>query len=426
MMIDTERSAARVLGVILLVAIVVILSVSITTFVLLIGDSLSDPAPTATFETETTEAGTVIFRHVDGETIEAENIEINGGVIRGDMPKSIEAGTSIEVAPSDDTTGIAWNSDVNSAVLKRVETSPNPLSATGVSEVWHTDTRYGGEVRDMIATDKYLYIADDNDIAAIDPDTGNEVWRSGAVSGPRSISESNGVVYGGTKKNSFVDAEVVAIDGSTGSKIWSHKAHKKYDEHVVGVEVYNGVVYSINEGNPTHNGHVIATNASNGNVIWESALRTGRSQDLHVSDGIVYTGYEALNASDGSTIWSQDDDYFVITDIDGSDGELYIATSGSGGTVAALDADDGSTIWEKQIGSDGIGGVAKTMYESEGVLYTSNNQNQVKALDSKDGSILWKHNLHSNAPVALVEHDGIVYSGDDYQTIRAVELEYGD
>lgn len=73
---DSERAVSPVIGVILMVAITVILAAVIGTFVLGLGDSLGDAAPTASIDSEVTGDKEITFTHRGGDRVASENIEI--------------------------------------------------------------------------------------------------------------------------------------------------------------------------------------------------------------------------------------------------------------------------------------------------------------------------------------------------------------
>ena len=73
---DSERAVSPVIGVILMVAITVILAAVIGTFVLGLGDSLGNAAPTASIDSEVTDNKEITFTHRGGDRVASENIEI--------------------------------------------------------------------------------------------------------------------------------------------------------------------------------------------------------------------------------------------------------------------------------------------------------------------------------------------------------------
>jgi flagellin-like protein len=79
-----DRGVSPVIGVILMVAITVILAAVIATFVLGLGEQVSQTAPQANFDFEVEETSTpgvdeLTVSHTGGQTIDRENIEITIG-----------------------------------------------------------------------------------------------------------------------------------------------------------------------------------------------------------------------------------------------------------------------------------------------------------------------------------------------------------
>ncbi|GAA2916590.1 type IV pilin [Actinoplanes cyaneus] len=72
---NEDRAVSPVIGVILMVAITVILAAVIGTFVLGLGDSLTDTTPSASINGEI-DGDEVIFTHQSGENIERTNLRI--------------------------------------------------------------------------------------------------------------------------------------------------------------------------------------------------------------------------------------------------------------------------------------------------------------------------------------------------------------
>ena len=84
---NEDRAVSPVIGVILMVAITVILAAVIGTFVLGLGDSLSDSTPSASINAEFDDD--VIFTHQSGQNIEVDNLRISDsdgtGIDRGEV-----------------------------------------------------------------------------------------------------------------------------------------------------------------------------------------------------------------------------------------------------------------------------------------------------------------------------------------------------
>ena len=111
-----DRGVAPVISTILLVGIVVILAAIISVFALGLGEDVSDPAPSAAFEVDVTEDGTVLVGHIGGETIDGENLALRGGEI-ADRPETIQAGSTIEITGPTSEMDLVWETDGSSAIL---------------------------------------------------------------------------------------------------------------------------------------------------------------------------------------------------------------------------------------------------------------------------------------------------------------------
>jgi len=107
-----DDAVSPVIGVILMVAITVILAAVIATFVLGLGDSVSDTSPQASFSTDWDgQSGggvdTLTIKHSGGETLEGSNLYLRGEWDSGDSDGNwqsvhggdteVSAGSSVDV-----------------------------------------------------------------------------------------------------------------------------------------------------------------------------------------------------------------------------------------------------------------------------------------------------------------------------------------
>jgi len=142
---NDERAVSPVIGVILMVAITVILAAVIGTFVLGLGDSIGDSAPTASIDSEINSDGNIVFTHESGQNVATDTLRIGGSdlshvqedggdltggdsfnVDEGAIGDSFSAGDTIEVvstggdfaAGDGDTLRLVWESDSSSSTLR--------------------------------------------------------------------------------------------------------------------------------------------------------------------------------------------------------------------------------------------------------------------------------------------------------------------
>lgn len=128
-----EKAVSPVIGVILMVAITVILAAVIATFVLGLGDQLSETAPQASFDTNYNSSALEIT-HSGGESIPVDrlNVSVNGTEVtdsnnnpnwNADGGYDVKAGNTTVVASGDVSDGstvrVIWTNaeETNSATL---------------------------------------------------------------------------------------------------------------------------------------------------------------------------------------------------------------------------------------------------------------------------------------------------------------------
>ncbi|WP_436907203.1 type IV pilin [Halosimplex marinum] len=144
-LLNDDDAVSPVIGVILMVAITVILAAVIATFVLGLGDQVSNSSPQASFsfqwEVDTDDHGPLTVTHDGGETIQAQNLYLRGsaGDNAGGSPSplsqswdnyktdvdptsEVQAGMSVELSQigSDGEISLVWQSSAgeSSSTLK--------------------------------------------------------------------------------------------------------------------------------------------------------------------------------------------------------------------------------------------------------------------------------------------------------------------
>jgi len=123
-LLTEDRAVSPVIGVILMVAITVILAAVIGTFVLGLGDQVSENAPQASFSFDFT-SDNVTITHEGGETLDSQNIRVNGSdssttmkpegssgfpstINAGDSGTFAHGGTSMGGVASGETIRVVW------------------------------------------------------------------------------------------------------------------------------------------------------------------------------------------------------------------------------------------------------------------------------------------------------------------------------
>jgi flagellin-like protein len=120
-LIQDDDGVSPVIGVILMVAITVILAAVIATFVLGLGEQLSDSSPQATFDFDYDGSSTLTVTHVGGDSIEAGDLYLRGSSNVNEKAwtdpaeysatNDIGAGDDIDYnVNDDDTVRVVWES----------------------------------------------------------------------------------------------------------------------------------------------------------------------------------------------------------------------------------------------------------------------------------------------------------------------------
>jgi len=120
-LVEDDEAVSPVIGVILMVAITVILAAVIATFVLGLGDSLSNNAPQASFEcTGDLSGGTGDVTMTGGDSIPKDEISIQNGSRNGNSG-SFTAGDTLTNGDAGVDATVVWESGDSSAVLKECD-----------------------------------------------------------------------------------------------------------------------------------------------------------------------------------------------------------------------------------------------------------------------------------------------------------------
>ncbi|WP_420191912.1 type IV pilin [Haloplanus salinarum] len=117
-LLTEDRAVSPVIGVILMVAITVILAAVIGTFVLGLGDQVSESAPQASFSFEFNSSSGVNVTHEGGETLDGANINMSGdtgnpgtdGLTNRNIPPTLSSGSvmTAEGVQSGETVRVIW------------------------------------------------------------------------------------------------------------------------------------------------------------------------------------------------------------------------------------------------------------------------------------------------------------------------------
>jgi outer membrane protein assembly factor BamB len=191
-------------------------------------------------------------------------------------------------------------------------------------------------------------------IAALNGDTGEQVWRTdGGAPFQSAPTVAGGRVYATTN-----DSELMAFDVTTGAVQWNYQAIAEPARilSASSVAVDNDSVVA-----PFASGEVVALLGANGRRLWSDSLsRSGR-----------LTSLSAINDIAGRPV------------VDG--GAVYAASHS--GVLAAIDLRSGQRIWARTFAS------TQTPWVSGPVLYAVSVDGELVAFDRMTGNIYWMQQL---------------------------------
>ena len=220
-----------------------------------------------------------------------------------------------------------------------------------------------GGVLDIIAAEYDMdNYEDPSKVYGIDGSNGDTLWSYGLGDGVRSMAigdiNNDGVmdaVAGASKGSSTPDGKVHAIDGSTGSEIWTFTPGSSGDTNGdVAIGDFDGDEYP-DVAVACWDDYVYAINGSNGDELWSTeigsifihAVDTGDVNGDGIDDVAYGHSYLAgwdnyfgvLDGTDGSTIWSQTVDYPIV------EGGVMITSTSSPSSTSSSSSSSSSGSW---------------------------------------------------------------------------------
>jgi outer membrane protein assembly factor BamB len=260
-------------------------------------------------------------------------------------------------------------------------------------------------------------------ITAIDGKTGRRLW-SRELRGEEEGDTTLGgglAVAGGRVFVTTGFAQVIAVDAASGKVLWRQRVTAPFR---AAPTVAEGRVFAVSSDNQTH-----AFNADTGAVVWthrgasELASLLGGAAPAYES-GVLVVAYSTgelfgLRASSGAELWS---DYLSragrtsavaqISDIRAApviDRGRVIAVSNSGRMVA-LNVLNGSRLWEQRIAS------IQTPWVSGNHVYVVTTDSVLACLSRADGRVRWARSVprweDPEDQEGLITWSGPVLAGD--------------
>jgi len=226
-------------------------------------------------------------------------------------------------------------------------------------------------------------------VYAVDANTGDLLWDVPGGASPTQIAVENNTIYYGDGY-----CCIVALDAATGAGVWSFDSTSGW---AASPTVLNGVVYI--GGN---NGGLWAV--ANGGQVWYDGL-PGAASAPAVVNGVAYflddsNSLDALDASNGSHLWTQYLGGYVLGSPVVANGTVYAGTA----NMYAFNATTGAILWSYSTGNE-VG----TPAVANGVVYVPSG-NDLYALNATTGALEWNTDIGGGVSAPAVAN-GVVYVG---------------
>ncbi len=236
--------------------------------------------------------------------------------------------------------------------------------------------------------DGVVYAGLDNDVEALQANTGAMLWRTTLDGAPfqMPIIVNNGVLYvTATASSSPGTATVPAHSGGyaletlTSATVKKTVPEKQVTSSVYALRATDGAVLWHHKGKET-NGWLLGFIVSDGTVFGCSVVDTGvLPNGVHVTTGYVY----ALKSSTGALLWSFIVPHNQAIAITVAHGVIYV---GSDDAIYALRASTGSRLWRSPLDAAGF---VNTPVVDGGSVYVGADNGITYALQAGTGVLRW-------------------------------------
>ena len=233
------------------------------------------------------------------------------------------------------------------------------------------------------------------------------------------------------------DGEVLALDATNGSKIWSESVAEKsgFWSRDNGTRVTGGPGYGENTillG--TNKGNVLALAADTGKELWNTTVSSEVLSAPHRAAGTVVVRtidgkLFGLDAENGRRLWVYERSVPTLT-LRGTSAPViynnFVIAGFDEGRLIAVELRTGKLIWEVRIttarGSselDRMVDIDSDPVVIDGVIYVATYQGHMAAVQLENGRVIWNRDLSSYAGFSVDNNN--VYVTDDNSHVLAFD-----
>ncbi len=255
---------------------------------------------------------------------------------------------------------------------------------------------------------------------AIDAETGEHEWHvevHGAATVP-TVSDDTLYLPNGQA--------VAALDADTGKQIWVHELEEGGGMFGPAPAVVDGTVYvgGRPHGTMTAPPQFHALDADSGEAVWRSEQRASFSAPTVVDDR-VYVGFDPVLVFDtdtGDEAWTVDGSGsgggWLVSSPTVADGTVYVGDSD--GTIHAFGAEDGDERWTVETGDS----ITSSPTVADGTVFVGSDDGHVYGLHTETGEADWSFSADAAIPFSPIVVDGVVFFATEAGSVHAVETEF--
>jgi outer membrane protein assembly factor BamB len=268
----------------------------------------------------------------------------------------------------------------------------------------------GSFITNPAVAGKTAYVgSSDGKVYALNGTTGSQLWSSSLAGSPGGGGLSRPAVADGAVYIASENGKVYALNAATGGQLWSYSTGGTGFSNPV---VIDGTVYI-----GSNDGKVYALNAATGSVRWASPLEAKSASSYGfsgpaVANGSVYVGGDndkvyALNAATGSVRWTRLTGGAVNSYPTVAGDTVYVGSEDA--KLYALNAATGRVRWTRLTGNY----VDSSPAVAGATVYVGSDDDRVYALNAATGSVRWTRLTAGSVVSGLAVTDGTVYVGSD-------------
>lgn len=231
-----------------------------------------------------------------------------------------------------------------------------------------------------------------------------------------------------------------AVEPSTGELLWAFKPgpaseHPYWVSPLTSATAVNGIVYVGASDLPGGKlGSLHALDAGDGSLLWSYDHNGHTPSTPTVGDGVVYFGSEdhnlyAVDANDGTLLWAYTTGGHVRSTPAVAEGSVF--ANSQDGYLYALDAIDGTLQWRFQFDqpvSDiaSSGSIPSSPAVDNGAVLIAGSDHILRAINIVDGALRWEYEVGSQVFGSPRASGGIVYVGSLNSKLYALNVKDGN